>query len=517
MYLVCGIVVLVGRSGAHTFLCDVRPQLAYGGMGCGNTSDSLLMCAEPSCWRHAINITHQVNASIATDNLYQVFTEAVTDTECNDIITKTRVTDPISMVVVLATSSTVTDACKTFHCGVLENTMNTFSDLNSATGVCTNLYGSKPSSEAETCVCSGLLDVEGFDDYELSGGVTTITSSDMQDIFDVCGAGTIAAMRRMCSAGSDVYPKWCMETTVTTTTYTETTSTVTETETSTVTTMTSTSTTTTADTGRRLQVRTDSTYEGRSAGVQKDGPWDLAGIDEVSPSPSLATERHLQDATPAPTPSVANDELPEYETGDWSQCTCYQQCVSGVKTRTVDCLSDVCQSPKPAAKEGCTCNHAAQCEIDLRLLILLIVYFVQAACAFIVFLCFLYTLTQTEDDFIKLGFLKKFAGFFHKQLPPLIRILVIVQLIQVVYLVIDVWIGYLANVYLDSTYQKDCFASNDLRLTSQITSGIWVFGAILGKCTKQHTRRPDWLYSPERPSRGFPMKQFKQCFRCLGP
>merc|ERR1712039_1125323 len=129
------------------------------------------------------------------------------------------------------------------------------------------------------------------------------------------------------------------------------------------------------------------------------------------------------------------------------------------------------------------------------------------------------TLYHTEDDFIQLSLSQRISGFFYKQLPPLLRLLVLVQLFQVAYLAINVWIAYLVSHYIDtsSTWQKDCFASKALQNISELSAFLWVFVVILGRCAKKSSRKPDWLYSPDRPGRIFPLRQIRRCFRCLGP
>mmetsp|Transcript_53434 Transcript_53434/g.153304 ORF Transcript_53434/g.153304 Transcript_53434/m.153304 type:complete len:577 (-) Transcript_53434:104-1834(-) len=530
IFLVCGLSTVVGRDAAQQFFCTIRPQSEYGGMGCGNTSSKLIGCSKPSCYRYALNITYMEEAKKASSALFEKFIDATTDVNCNNVLSQAAVTSPVAAITqmkkVAGTALAVTQSCIDYHCGVLLNTLNN-SDLVSSTGVCTDKYGMKDSTESKKCQCGPLLISDVFTVGELAVPTAAGTSTAMQAIHSLCGAAMISKMYAMCS-WAGVYPIWCRGTTVTTTT-----GTVTNT---TTTTRTVTKTITKTATVRRLENQEDWDLV---AEVAEAGEPD-AGVEDGQPAPgqeeflrpaqaagagaAQAPGRSLQTdptatATAAAAPSPAgltNSDLQDYSVKDWSPCTCYQQCTPGVKTRVVECLTDLCKAPQPASREACICDHAAECQIDDRLIALLVIFFIQAFIALIIFLCYFRTLSHTEDDFIIMGFRKRIGGFFYKQLPPFMRIMVLAQLFQVVWLVLDVWIiGSAADPA--GGYQSDCIASKDLRLVSIITSILWVVQVALGKCTKTYARKPDWLYAPERSSNAFPLKQLRMMFRCLGP
>lgn len=607
IYFICGSSLLVLGPSADNFFCTVRPQRASGGKGCGNCSSKLLLCSKGGCWRHAFNVTFQSNASDAQEALYEAFQDASTDTVCNGLITR-DVVDPVDMIAAIIRAEVLQNtpilaSCKKFHCGIVKNALIRDSDLNSATGVCANVRGSKPRAQVDVCPCSFLLQSDRYWSLGELTSIPTVSPLGIQNstwgaatasLFEVCGGQPfLVEMQSACEWWKIGYPRWCPTTTITSTTRTTTQS----------------SSTTSTTVARRLEGPDEEDHppgspeapvpaeappeapeaaweaaeaaawssaedggDGSSSyddGVEdwresvKDGVpgkvWSAAeianaqmivdtlldkdkrcggvepcddypdgkpeeGDDEEGPVPELAREqqpRRLQtDPAASPTPAastgVNNDDLDDYSVGDWGRCTCYQQCTNGVQTRLVECLADQCKSPKPAAVTSCRCAHCARCDIDMRLLVLGVIYFHQAFLALVVFICYLRASGQTEDDFIRLGLLQKVNGFYSKQLPPLLRWLVLVQLFQVVWLLVDTFLGGVAQDYIGNG-SADCFASKDLRTGSTIVGILWVVQVFMGRFTKTYARKPDWLYAPERSAGGFVSKSFKKFFRCLGP
>jgi len=542
-FLVCGLTTVITRDGAQDFFCTLPAQSEFGGVGCANTPSNLLACPKPSCYRSALNITYKVKshfgstwaqdgAAAASDSLYESFMDASTDVECNNIIGKETVTNPILALVEMEAAASgdqaVAQSCIDYHCGVLVTAL-TDGDLASSSGTCTNRHDSKLDSQANSCICQELLTYAGFQASELATSTSTGTSTAMQAIYNQCGTLVTLKMQGMCTWES--YPIWCQSTTstvtVSSTTATSTATTSTGTKTATSVTATTSSATTTASTLTTTTsvTTTATTLTITSATTTVSGlrrldsehdPFLTQSFLEMVVHPVEAARR-LQtsaSATSSSSSTVDNADLPDYEAGDWSPCTCYQQCTPGVRTRVVECLTTACQEPMPATREACICDHAAECSVDTRLIVLFSVFFTQAFIAVLCFIFYFRALSQSSDDFIKMGVMKRCGGFFFKQMPPLLRILVLIQLVQILWLVLDVWVF---GALEDSGYQSDCWESKDLRLVSAICLGLWIFQVSLGKCTKTYARKPDWLYAPDRLSRRFPFKQFRIIFRCLGP
>eukprot|EP00928_Gymnodinium_smaydae_P006404 TRINITY_DN12262_c0_g1_i1.p1 TRINITY_DN12262_c0_g1~~TRINITY_DN12262_c0_g1_i1.p1 ORF type:complete len:455 (-),score=59.89 TRINITY_DN12262_c0_g1_i1:512-1876(-) len=222
--------------------------------------------------------------------------------------------------------------------------------------------------------------------------------------------------------------------------------------------------------------------------------------------------RRLQAAaTPA---TVDNDELQDYQVAAWSQCSCYMQCMPGVRTRLVQCLAAKCRDPMPAVKEECTCAHCAQCEVETNLFVLTITFFVQGGVAFLVFLSFLYYESKSEDSdsLVKIPYLMMPIGFFCKQLPPLVRIFMLVNTFQLAFVVIT---AFVPVTVLD--IMPDCNESEQLRVLALVASIILILQFCLGRLAKMYTRKPPYLYAPQRPG-GLPgISHLRALLRSLGP
>jgi len=514
IYLVSGLLVLVTRPAAEDFFCKVRPQAARGGRGCENCSSKLLLCDKPACWMHANNVTFIANATDPAGSVYQDFQDAATDVTCNGLITS-DVNNPLEMVVAVKReevlqSTTVTTACRKYHCGVLRNALIRLPDLNSWTNECTNFYGSKPGAEASVCPCAGMLKARADGGYWNPGELETVPQSSIWGtssvwsvstgaIFDVCGgAPFLQEMQAACANWTAPAPAWCPVAGVTATT-------------GSATTTDSTTAASTSAAARRLEDQAEPmpTEALPSGEVRQQRP---AGTDDSGGILDAEASRRLQTTAAG----LQNSDLQDYEAGPWGRCTCYQQCTRGVRTRLVECLAEQCKSPKPADRESCICAHCAGCDVDLRLLVFMCIYFLQAAVAFYVFILYVRVLHQTEDDFVKLRLSMKCKGFFYKQLPPLLRVLVLLQLVQLLWLLFDTWLGSALQAGIGDL-SKDCIASKDLCLCTVATACLWLFQVVMGRCTKQHSRKPDWLYAPERDSRVPVLKHLRRCFRCLGP
>lgn len=221
---------------------------------------------------------------------------------------------------------------------------------------------------------------------------------------------------------------------------------------------------------------------------------------DVAPSPSTVfDERRLTAPSPAaPSPGAssggssgaasANDDLPEYAVTEWSKCTCYQQCITGVKTRSVTCPEgDTCKLPKPPAAEACMCSHCALCDMSLPVMVFTYVYWAQGGLAILVAALFALISKYDADDFVDAGILLKFMGCWLKLLPLLLRVLVYVSL------VFAMWIAVLAFVPLG--FNADCLRNFNFFVLALILVGCWGAQLAVGMQVKRMNAVPAWLMS----------------------
>ncbi|CAD7930357.1 unnamed protein product [Amoebophrya sp. A25] len=218
-----------------------------------------------------------------------------------------------------------------------------------------------------------------------------------------------------------------------------------------------------------------------------------------SGSTSIAISRILQ----------ANDDLPEFEEGDWSLCGCYTMCMPGLQTRKVECFAAACMLPKPATKQSCECTHCADCQVLLNLLIIAIFYFVQGGCAFIVWLGFVYWSGKTQDELVGLRIWQKFLAILCKKMPLLVRILTVGMFVQITLLGIQAFLPYGA---MGIEWQADC-KFPDMWLTTGVIWSVWLFQLVLGVIAKLIIDLPPYLFTPATNKQGFLMK----LLRWLGP
>jgi len=518
IYTASGLALAIGRPDVEKFMCNSQKVMSSS-QGCEGCRAELLMCPKNLCWTAAVNITWQTQAKTTQGNLYQAFLEASTDTVCNTLVRKVQT--PVQMITELqASASQVTEGCTEFHCGVLSIAVGGSSDLDSPSGVCTDEYGTKPPDEDQSeCTCAGLLSSS-----ELLAAKSVID--------DVCGN----FLQERCPWGEST-PRWCN-----------------------------------ASSGADASASGNSGNGGnggaafRRLGHVRPGlPPGLFGgpmASELAPAKlalaapgagaegiaafnaselprrgcgSAATaaaasggllswlggrsraaeERRLQDAAPAPSDTAAalNDALEDWTVGPWSKCECYQPCIPGVKERLVQCLATKCKDPEPASKEPCVCRHCAQCTVVTRLIVLSILFASQAGLAFLMFLSFLHATTVKEESLIKIGIAKKLMGALCKNLPPVVRLLTLFN---------DGFIGLiLAQTFVPKLvgleWNSECFDSGLLRLLSLIVFGLCVFQLFLGRCAKRLTRKPPWLFIPDRGNWPPPFRQLRYMFRAIGP
>mmetsp|Transcript_120653 Transcript_120653/g.257706 ORF Transcript_120653/g.257706 Transcript_120653/m.257706 type:complete len:517 (-) Transcript_120653:288-1838(-) len=470
LYLACGILLLVAKTGISEFFCAVDPRTVWGGLGCVNCRSNLLVCEKDDCYRDAVNITWQAFAKTSDSPNYQDFMEASTDIECNNLVHK-RAFNPVEMITAINTAVTegtsITDGCATFHCKVLKTIIRDTTDLYSTSGVCTDVYGTKkPGVDPALCTCGA--------DFLTSTTMALVANKATID--SICGPW----LDLLCTTWADVNISlsWCP---------------------------------------RRLDGSHPAELVQQAELAVQAKTKRCVGGSCAAERREVATVRQLQDAAPTPAPTGAlNDDKPDWTVGEWSKCNCYQQCIPGVKTRLVQCLAASCKEPEPPTKEDCTCKHCANCSINLRMMVLMIFFLVQAGIALLVFLCFLYMTTVNENDMIKISIASKLVGFVCKQLPPLVRIIIVANFFQLALIVVQTWVPPLLKE-VDFTWNDGCFDSKLLRITSIVGSSFWLVQVIMANCAKRFTRKPPWLFVPDRGGWPTPIKQIRMMIRALGP
>jgi hypothetical protein len=235
-----------------------------------------------------------------------------------------------------------------------------------------------------------------------------------------------------------------------------------------------------------------------------------------------AQARQLQAATSAPAAapatsapaaaSASNDDYPEFTVGKWTKCTCYQACVQGVRTRDVTCLSSTCKAPKPEESEKCECKHCSNCQVLLSATIFWISFLTQSVVSILVWLSLLYMGTFEEASLVSLSWFQWFLGFFVKQLPPLTRLLLIVNIGQAIFMVLQTWVP--STVI---KFEPDCNDVADLRFLSILLLSVIVVLILLGRLTRLFNKMMPFLYRPHRSNSFILFRWWSKVQASLGP
>jgi hypothetical protein len=223
--------------------------------------------------------------------------------------------------------------------------------------------------------------------------------------------------------------------------------------------------------------------------------------------------RALQAATATDAPSGAsNDDLKEYTTGEWTQCTCYQACIQGIMTRTVTCMAEACKAPKPATSEKCECHHCSNCSVLFNAYLCEMSFLVQGGVALLVWLSLLYMASFEDAALVKLTWLQWFLGFFVKQLPPIARLLILFNLVQSVLMLFQTWVP--ESIV---KFQPDCNDVPQLRFLSIFLAGVMFTLLSIGQVTRAFNRMMPYLYRPQRSGSSAPIRLFAKLQNLLGP
>lgn len=505
LYVACAFVVNIQYVKVEKFLCNVwaqRNDTGDFGKGCLECGFDNIFCGKSECWHDAINLTYKEDLVNATPSFIQewmfrtpdkvesaTFLDASVDVACNEVLTAQET--PVKAILTMASLSTqattdtsvtaVTEKCVQFHCKVVQRALE-HPDLmrnpqSEETSGCTNTEKVKRHWNSDYCVCHGL--------YQ------TMTATDITTIENYCS--------------------FTFKTTSTTTT----------------TTTTSTTTTTTtiiAASARRLDLDADMEDIEENANCDKqtadkihDQAPDVGSLVDMADDLLRDAPMRALQAAPATAPAAAgleNKDLQDYEVGAWSKCACYQQCVSGVMTRSVKCLAQRCKDPKPPTLESCQCGHCADCTILLNLTIFFYLFQVQGFVALFVWVNFLWLNSLQEANFVKsaVSYLRWFLGIWVKLLPLLVRLCLLMNIIQIVVMTVQTWLP--GDVI---AFAPDCNASRDLRVLDIILLGVLVAQICMGVLTRLTNRMPPFLYRPVTPSRLLPFRLLSKSMRFLGP
>eukprot|EP00929_Paragymnodinium_shiwhaense_P061685 TRINITY_DN30836_c0_g1_i1.p1 TRINITY_DN30836_c0_g1~~TRINITY_DN30836_c0_g1_i1.p1 ORF type:complete len:666 (+),score=141.81 TRINITY_DN30836_c0_g1_i1:253-2250(+) len=347
-------------------------------------------------------------------------------------------------------------------------------------GYCTAVMCAATTSAMQSC------------DFAADAELQALTPSDLQPVVDSCGItdpalGSVEKLLDiicMSSASQATLPKICEPTNATTVT-----------------------TTTAAGTGngsgatiRRLSDSPSSAVARQPAADSGLGatPHVAGGHFPLIASASavrLAESRRLQTDVTVPTTvptanSAFNDALSDYQLSDWSKCTCYQQCIRGVKTRTVTCPpGEMCKQPKPPSSASCTCGHCANCTVFYTMLVFACGYWAQGVFALGLWAAFLLESGYSEDDFVDPGCCSKLLGFFCKLLPPIVRFMTFSTFVFLCAILVSAF----APVIM-----PDCKESTRLQEVAVLVTVVWTLQVCAGVFMANKNPLPPQLHYKSR-------------------
>jgi len=534
LYLSVAILQLASLSIIREELCTIPGALNESvdqDIGCANCPSVLAMCSKDFCYQYAMNITYYQEAAEASDSLFQAFSAAATDEACFDEVQDANT--PLDAIVAISNNADVTTSCVTFHCSVFKNAIGSGSvegiyDVMSPSGEdCSNVHGVKPAWHDNYCACKDMADT----------------------LQDLLSNGNEQALGIETTCGIDLTSSngWMAQYTgTTTTTASPTTADTTSTATDSTSTAASTSTTAAGGgaSGRRMEgkktqhidnswqplvqeveafldvasssgmVEPDvepvlrwmevrarerlnafNAYAGEDAGFTYDG--------------NVSVKRRLTAAV-----SVNAD----YTVAEWTPCKCYMQCIPGVRSRQVNCYGgidptiDTCNGDRPHSAEACECDHCGDCDALFNVLIVMISFFIQGGVAFLCFLVFLHYEGQPWSIAIRWNIFEKFAGFFIKNLPPIVRLLVVANLLQLILLAVQ---ALVPTEVLD--YDSDCKTVSLLQAVAGISLCVCILQILFGLAARRVTRRPPWLFAPMSASLPLVLRPIARIMSALGP
>ncbi|CAE8634399.1 unnamed protein product, partial [Polarella glacialis] len=163
-----------------------------------------------------------------------------------------------------------------------------------------------------------------------------------------------------------------------------------------------------------------------------------------------------------------DDQLEAWSTTDWSKCTCYQQCVPGVTTRSVSCPVGVtCKRVKPPSAKACVCAHCSDCMVSWTVWGMAAGYGLNGIVGLLLFVAFLSVSGYDEDDYTDMRCCPtKTLGCICRSLPVIIKVMTYILLFATIALVVQAVVPV-------GEFSSDCKNSSALRSLSVGGVAIW--------------------------------------------
>lgn len=479
LYLLFATYAAMSVGNVEDFLCTVPPE--HSGIvdaGCANCPDTLMLCNKDLCWRTAVAFTYQASARTPDDDLYVSFNEALLDTVCHDLVqTSSNAVQLLKAFKQLQVRGVGPGAgCQRFHCQVLLNSvMRAYGTVLTGPGSCTNEFGTKPASQDSDCPCSGLR----------------LTSSQVDDITALCGpmASKLADAEAVRNIGAKLpCPSEA-------------------TDAETICGHFNASLLDESSCGWRKTPTAAFTSDDLAVLQSLCWPfgWDFSAASICAPPSSFqgqlacqsslgAIARRRNEMAPAASsataisPSNAVATVKEFVTTSWSKCTCYRQCMPGIKKRKVTCLTgSPCQDPPPLSIVPCKCTNCAYCEVTWTIYGITAGYGVVGLTALLLFLAFLFVTKLEDDDLTDMSWRVKALGCFCKFLPIMIYSSTYVASIFVVILLVQSFLPV-------GTWCSDCKASGTIRMVSLSAAACWLLQMAIGIYMRRNKRMPPALH-----------------------
>jgi len=469
VYLATTAVVWFMRVQVNTFICDIYIKPA----ACADCASDNLMCAKDRCYQSAMNITIATMATSKGDKFLIDLQQSSRDEHCLRLVSDAKSVVDMGKKMHLAltnpTKNQLTTACVKSNCQVLYTAV-THPDLvlapkNGATDGCTNTLDSKQPKHAAECPCNGV-----FSSMEVPSAIVT-TATVKHSMESICA----------------------YEFPITTTT---------------TTTSTTAATTTIIGGASVRRLDEDETDTGASARRLDE--------DETDTVLTIAFDRERRLAH-AVTPQATVDPLinakrADFTVGLFGKCTCYQQCQPGIMTRVVTCQSTACMEPIPPVSVDCSCEPCAACSVMLNTLILMITLAVQGVLSLLVWLGIVWMNAIPEGNLVSLTWGQWFLGIFVKRLPFWIRICVLINLGQALYLLFQTFIP---PSFIN--FQPDCNNIPSLQVLTIAFTSVMAFQLLFGVLAKLFNRMYPYLFKPVRDNTSKPIRIFNKLLRSLGP
>ncbi|CAE8736801.1 unnamed protein product [Polarella glacialis] len=487
----------------EAYLCNIPAQVneSIGAtVGCGNCTAKLLLCPKCPCYRYAFNVTWQTEAKDANDAFYGAFSEAVLDEGCNQLVSASD--SPAEMLTAIMSKRTSSkglipsDACVRFSCEVLLNSvMRSKGKTLTGPGECNNApLPVKFPWEATWCPCDS-MDVSMLEATNFEGLCGSMASGLKQAVFDrilakkdTCYESSLAATKIQFPVEAFtfktnvnctflLYSSTSVHNWFFTKAYVEKFSpkfwAVPEQCTKVMCYAFENSLSAAGCNWTNNPTLTDITQSqitSMATACSFYGSINLPDMCLAKP-PAATPTPDATAAAPAAAPAAstaADDQLEAWSTTDWSKCTCYQQCVPGVTTRSVSCPVGVtCKRVKPPSAKACVCAHCSDCMVSWTVWGMAAGYGLNGIVGLLLFVAFLSVSGYDEDDYTDMRCCPtKTLGCICRSLPVIIKVMTYILLFATIALVVQAVVPV-------GEFSSDCKNSSALRSLSVGGVAIW--------------------------------------------